>query len=206
MKNFLKSFAVSSFLTTLTLGVSINMAQANGITLGQPGYGGNGCPAGSADATLSPDQKSITILFDQFLVEAGSNGKRLDRKSCNIAIPVHVPQGFSVSIVDVDYRGYVSLPKQAEARLSSEYFFAGGSGPKFVRQFLGRTDEDYEVRDTLGILARVWSPCGASTLLRVNTSMLVRTNSKLEDALATVDSADIQAGTVYHLQFRTCDL
>jgi len=28
-------------------------------------------------------------------------------KSCNVAIPVHVPQGFSVSVLQVDYRGFI---------------------------------------------------------------------------------------------------
>lgn len=71
----------------------------DGITLGEPGYGGTGCPSGSVSATLSPDATSLSLLFDKYQVAVGgTTGESFDRKSCNIAIPVRVPQGFSVSI------------------------------------------------------------------------------------------------------------
>jgi hypothetical protein len=50
----------------------------------------------------------------------------------------------------------------------------------------------------------VWTACGANTILRANTSMLAQTNGRREQALATVDSADINAGLVYHLQWKRC--
>jgi hypothetical protein len=59
-------------------------AHADDISLGQPGYGGTGCPSGSVSATLSPDSKSLSLLFDSNLVQAGGDsGKSFDRKSCN---------------------------------------------------------------------------------------------------------------------------
>ncbi|HZY67241.1 MAG TPA: DUF4360 domain-containing protein, partial [Devosia sp.] len=100
-------------IAALLIGSSVAGASyADDIALGEPGYGGTGCPDGSASVTLSPDAKSLSILFDEYYVEAGgSTNKSLDRKSCNIAIPVHVPQGLSVSILNIDYRGYNSLPQ-----------------------------------------------------------------------------------------------
>jgi hypothetical protein len=177
-------------------------AQA-GIYLGHPGYGGNGCPAGSATTTLSPDGKSLSILFDEFFVEAGGR-KRIARKSCNIAIPVHVPQGMSVSIVDVDYRGYVSIPRGGQGKFRAEYFFAGNRGPTFQKRFRGGFDDDYTLSSPLALSALVWSRCGADVNLRVNTSMMVRSNRQKDDALATVDSADFNAGLVYHLKWKRC--
>ncbi len=117
---------MKSILTMSLLSISISALAQDDIALGIPGYGGNGCPAGTASVTLSPDAKALSIIFDQFIAEAGPNiGKTLDRKSCNIAIPVHVPSGFSVSVIAVDYRGFVSLPRNAMAKLQAEYFFAG---------------------------------------------------------------------------------
>ena len=73
-------------------------AFAQGLQLGYPSTGGNGCPQGTVSATLSPDNSQLSILFDQFLAEAGPGvGKTIDRKSCNIAIPVTVPNGYAVS-------------------------------------------------------------------------------------------------------------
>lgn len=177
-------------------------AQA-GIYLGHPGYGGNGCPSGSASTTLSPDGKSLSILFDEYFVEAGGR-KRIARKSCNIAIPVHVPQGMSISIVDVDYRGYVSLPRGGQGKFRAEYFFAGRKGPTFQKRFRGGFDDDYTLSSPLALSALVWSRCGADVNLRVNTSMMVRSNRQKDDALATVDSADFNAGVVYHLKWKRC--
>lgn len=196
----------SSMLKGLCLAMMTlsQVALADDISIGVPGYGGNGCPANSASVTLSEDAKSLSIIFDQFIVEAGGMNKTTERKSCNIAIPVHVPQGFSVSVIDVDYRGYVSLPTQASARLTAEYFLAGSMGPRFDKTFQGRTDTDYTFKNVIGINAQVWSPCGADTILRVNAAMLVRTNRYNDEALATVDSADFKAGMLYQLQWKRC--
>ncbi len=187
------------------LSVMGSNAMADDIRLGEAGYGGSGCPAGTASVTLSPDQKALSIIFDDYVVEAGADiGKRIGRKNCSIAVPVHVPQGYSVSIIDVDYRGYVSLPRGAQARFSTEYFFAGKRGPRFVKSFRGYTDDDYTISNTLGVHANVWSKCGADVNLRVNSSMMVRSNRKKDEALATVDSADFNAGIVYKIQWKRC--
>lgn len=179
---------------------------ADEIKLGYPGYGGNGCPAGSASVTLSPDQTQLSILFDQYIVEAGgSTGKAIDRKSCNIAIPVTVPQGWSISLFQVDYRGFNSLPVGARATMNAEYFFAGSRGLRYSTMFRGPQAEDYMITDSMLAEALVWSACGATTNLRVNSSMMVQTNGRREQALSTVDSADVQAGLIYHLQWRRCN-
>jgi len=188
-------------LTTL----SFSVFSQDTIQLGYPAYGGNGCPSGTASATLSPDATSLSIIFDQFLTEAGpASGRTIDRKSCNIAVPVHVPNGYSISIFSVDYRGYVGLPRSASARLQAEYFFAGMRGPRFVQDFVGATDRDYTFSNELGVETLVWSPCGADVNLRVNASMMVRNSNRSLDALATVDSADLSAGLVYHVRMRRC--
>lgn len=197
-------FSLVKKIATVSLMAASLTALADDISLGHPAYGGNGCPSGSASATLSPDGKSLSVIFDQFLAEAGpASGRTMDRKSCNIAVPVHVPNGFSVSILAVDYRGFVSLPQGATARMQAEYFFAGMTGPKFAQDFRGRMDQDYTFNNTLGVQAMVWSPCGADVNLRVNASMMVR-NTSYQDAMATVDSADFNAGIVYQVQMRRC--
>jgi hypothetical protein len=177
---------------------------ADDISLGYPGYGGTGCPQGSASVTLSPDQKSLSILFDSFVAEAGSTGVRLGRKNCNIAIPVHIPQGYSVSIIGVDYRGYVAVPRGGNARLNTEYFFAGQMGPRFQESFPGGYNDDYTISHSLEATGLVWSACGTSVNLRVNTAMTVQSNARLDATMATVDSADFNAGLIYHLQWRRC--
>lgn len=177
---------------------------ADDISLGTPGYGGTGCPAGSVSATLSPDAKSLSLLFDQYQIAVGgSTGKSFDRKSCNIAIPVHVPQGMSVAVMKIDYRGFNRLPARASSQFNVEYFFAGTRGPAFQRSFRGVLDEDYLINNELVAESVVWSGCGADVNLRTNSSMKVNTAGNAE-AIASIDSQDVNAGIIYQLQWRRC--
>ena len=179
-------------------------ARADDIALGVPGFGGSGCPAGSVSATLSPDFKSLSLLFDQYEVSAGgTTGRAFDRKACNVAIPVHVPGGYSISVLSIDYRGYNHLPAGASSQFNVEYFFAGGRGPAFRRTFWGALDSDYFINNQLSAESLVWSPCGADVNLRTNSSMRVATVANRE-ASATVDSEDVNAAIIYHLQIRRC--
>lgn len=185
-------------------------AFADNIRIGMPGYGGTGCPGGTVSATLSPDQRALTLIFDQYVVQAGrASGKRMDRKNCQVAIPIHVPQGYSFSIIDMDYRGFNSLPSGAISQLNLEYFlaFPGApvSGPKYSKRWVGPLNEDYLVQNALGLSAVVWSPCGGDLNLRTTTSMYAQTNASFEDAMATVDSVDVKAGIVYQLQWKRCN-
>jgi hypothetical protein len=181
-------------------------AGAQTLELGYPSYGGNGCPQGSASVNLDPASNTISMLFDQYIVEAGSNGKTLDRKSCQIRVPVKIPQGWSFSIIQVDYRGFVSLPSySSRAQFSAEYFFAGMRGPRKVNNFYSGYNSDYLITNKLGIEALVWSPCGAEAMLSANTAMLVSNSDYRSTAMATVDSADITAGLIYHIQWRRCN-
>ena len=199
-----RSLKTASLVAMMACTLS-SFAWADGISLGNPIYGGTGCPQGTASAILSPDNTVLTVLFDQYQVEAGrSNGKSFDRASCNLAIPVHVPQGYSVSLLQVDYRGTNILPAGAQSRLTAEYFFAGSQGPTLSKTFRGPLNQDYDFGNTLVATAVVWSQCGADVNLRANTSVMVMTNRNDEDALTTVDSADVKASIIYKLQWRRC--
>jgi hypothetical protein len=196
----MRRFAI--FLLLMVLGTTGALAQL--ITLGIPGYGGTGCPANSVSVTLSPDRSSLSLLFDEYFVEAGGGtGKSFDRKSCNVAIPVTVPQGLSVSIIAIDYRGFNELPVGARSQFNVEYFFAGTRGPTFTRDFRGPLSQDYLIRNELTAQAIVWSRCGESVNLRTNSSMRVNTAANRQ-ALATVDSEDVSAAIIYSLQWRRC--
>jgi hypothetical protein len=184
---------------------STSAAHADGIALGTPAYAGTGCPAGTVAASLSTDQSQLSILFDQFSAEAGgSSGRTIDRKSCNLAIPVHVPQGLSVSLIKVDYRGFNAIPSGGRSQFNVEYFFAGSRGPSFTRVFTGPQANNYELTNNLIAQAAVWSPCGQDVILRTNANILAVTNAQREQTMSTVDSADITAGILYQIQWRTC--
>ena len=199
MKNYITKIAV--------MFVALTALQAEAqLQLGQPSYGGTGCPGGSASANVSPDGTALSILFDSYVAAAGgSTGKRLDRKSCNISIPVQVPNGYSVAVFQVDYRGFTSIPRGGRSQFDVEYFWAGSRGPRITRSIIGPHADNYSITDQLLASTLVWTPCGASVNLRVNSSIMATTNNRLEEVLATVDSADVSSGLVYHLKFRRCN-
>ena len=187
------------------LSILSTAAYADTITLGIPAYAGTGCAAGSTAAVLSPDSTQLSVMFDSFVAEAGgSTGRTLDRRACNLAIPVHVPQGFSVSLIEVDYRGFNAIPAGGRSQFTVEYFFAGSQGPHYTRTFTGAQASDYNINNQLLATAVVWSPCGQDVILRSNTSVMAMTNSRQEETMSTVDSTDFTSGIVYQLQWRTC--
>jgi hypothetical protein len=182
-------------LATMVATVPIAPAFANDkVEILGANYGGSGCPDRSASVSVSPDGQELSVLFDKFSA-LGSDPSQ-SRKSCNLSIPIKVPQGFQISLYDADYRGYIA--PATSGTLRAEYFFAGNRGPVFQRTFNG--EDNYNVRDSLATVADVWSACGDSTNMRVNASMAARGKGA-----ATVDSFDLaHRGLVYHIKYRAC--
>lgn len=190
MIKLLKALVVTALVTLPTTPA---LAESQVQILGAS-YGGSGCPDRSASVSVSPDGQELTVLFDKFSA-LGSDPSQ-SRKSCNLSIPIKVPQGFQISLYDADYRGYVA--PATSGTLRAEYFFAGNRGPVFQRTFNG--ENNYNVRDSLATVADVWSACGDSTNMRVNASMAARGRGA-----ATVDSFDLaHRGLVYHIKYRAC--
>lgn len=197
--------SMHKIITIFTLLFGSVFANAEGLSLGEPTYGGTGCPANSASVTLSPDQQELSIIFDNYVAEAGDSvGKKMDRKSCGLAIPVHVPQGFSIAIFQTDYRGFAMVPQQGRVQFTAESFFAGQRGSRFNKTIMGPTSDDFNLHDEFAAAAMVWSSCGDSVNLRVNTSLLAMTNRQMDQTYASVDSADVSSSLVYHLQWKRC--
>ena len=185
---------VNALLIAATVATAASPAFAAQEEILGASYGGNGCPAGSAAVAVSPDGQELSILFDKFIAQG--NNRSQSRKSCNLTIPIKVPQGFQISLYDADYRGYVA--PSTRGTLRAEYFFAGQSGPVISRSFRGETD--YHVTDSLATVANVWSACGDSLNMRVNASM--RASGQ---GMATVDTFDLaHKGLVYHIKYRNC--
>ncbi len=217
------------------LGVSqALLADHKSITLDKDGIivTGTGCKKfdkfgtgdGDVQATVNEDGTALSILFNAYVAEAGGMTEmgaprpNNARKTCNMRVPVKVPSGYSVSLIQVDYRGFNSLPEGGRSVFSAEYFFAGMRGPRAMRNFpnsaedgrvdsdTGRLDKEFFIQNKLQATAANWSPCGRPVTLAINTWTQVFSNSGLEDSSISVDSADITTKTpiVYRLTYRTC--
>lgn len=93
---------------------------------------GLGCPDGTASVTYAPDNKTFSIIFDDFMaklpsastqrdnVDAISNGlisgqyahsSQVNIKVCNIGLLLNLPQNTRTATIQIsyDYRGFMSL-------------------------------------------------------------------------------------------------
>lgn len=197
---------MKSVLALLVLAASLSATAQ--IHLGQPSYGGNGCPQGTAAVAVTEDGKTLSVLFDRFIAEAGNTtGRRIDRASCNLRIPVSIPAGFSVAIIQSDYRGFTAVPGGgASATFNAEQFFAGQArGPKTTKKFVGPRNDDFLI--SAPVVATAWSQCGGDAILAVNTSATAMSNSAMQQTMIAVDSLDINqqdVGIFYSLSYRRC--
>ncbi|MCC7403599.1 MAG: DUF4360 domain-containing protein [Bdellovibrionales bacterium] len=187
---------------------------APGVRMGAPHHTGNGCAPGTVSAVLSPDQKTLSMLFDNYLVQAGdAHGTRRDLKSCQITIPFSVPQGFMVSVVKLDYRGFHSIPANGFAHYDATYFFSdagnGSISNRRIRRKLnvrGPEDGDFIINSEVRGRA-LWSACGRDFNLHINTNLTAMSNNSGEDTLASLDSIDANASQTvdYHLVWQACN-
>jgi hypothetical protein len=170
---------------------------------------GSGCPFGTADVTVSPDNTAFTVTYSQFTAQVGKSATPLDfRKQCQLALNVHVPQGFTYAIASADYRGYAHLEKGAFGNETAYYYFQGNSQTTRVKHdFNGYTDNDWQRTDSVGIGSLSYLPCGEERYLNVNTELRVNagnSNAKDTTSFITMDSTDGRLDTLYHVAWKKC--
>jgi hypothetical protein len=176
---------------------------------GTPTFLGSGCPKDTVAIIPSTDGQSVSVLYSQYSAATTTDAQR-DRKSCNLAVPVDVTAGVSVGIFRVDYRGNVYVPKTNDsfAQFDAEYYFAGERGPVVTKKFTPGSSKDLFISNEIAVAAIVWSPCGASTIFRVNSAITASKPKadKSEDVQIAIDSVDttVQTGFRYYLQTKTC--
>lgn len=168
-------------------------------------YAGSGCPAGTVSELLAPDAKAFTLLFDSYVAEAGPEiPLSRSRVNCQIAVDLRFPQGWSYTLFDVDYRGYANLQSGTTGLQKTTYYFQGQrSAPSMQSLFRGPFNNDYHVKDTLGISAVAWSPCGMTRALNLNTQVRVTAPSGRQ-AVMTLDSIDGELTHIYGIRWRRC--
>jgi hypothetical protein len=125
-------------------------------------YGGSGCCQGTVSLSISQDLTTFTLIFDEFIAETGpTKSIRDSRKNCQVNIDLRYPQGWSYSIVSVDYRGFVNVPRGVTATQTSTYYFSGEIAQiQASLIFRGSVENDYLISDKIATSEIVWSPCG----------------------------------------------
>ncbi len=169
-------------------------------------YAGTGCPAGSVAENLASDYRAFTLLFDTFVAQTGANVPFAEkRKNCQVNLDLDFPNGWSFTVFTVDYRGYAALDRGVTGTQKSTYYFQGQrTGPSLATNLYGPTDRDYQIRDTLGLEAVVWSPCGEKRSLNINSQVRLEARDPNANGVMTIDSIDGELKQTYGIQWRQC--
>ncbi|KAF1978877.1 hypothetical protein BU23DRAFT_524477 [Bimuria novae-zelandiae CBS 107.79] len=169
-------------------------------------YGGTGCPQNSLSYQLSSDKTLITLIFDSYIASIGPGISVTEqRKNCQINVDIQYPGGFQYSVLSADYRGYASIQKGVTGTLKSTYYFSGQTDQSSTEYtFTGPVIGDYLKHDQAASTSTVWSPCGASGLLNINSQVRLASTVPTATGLLTTDSTDLKFTQIAYVQWQKC--
>lgn len=155
-------------------------------------YEGSICPPESILAGIDDGIASVSILGDRMVVLGpGATG------DCKIEVDLSVPEGWSFSGTDFQYRGFTD----ANMRLRTQYSF--GSGPT-VSFDTAMSSEDFEYEERLWDSKTLWSPCtGTHVKLTINLELMNGTSSE-SDVMSTLDTLDFPLDDLGGMRFKRC--
>jgi uncharacterized protein DUF4360 len=211
----LKALAIGATLAGALAGTgspataAVSATPNDEMVIGVVAANGSGCPWGSAQVTPSPDNKAFTVTYSQFTAQVGVGALAADfRKNCQLALDVHVPQGYTYAISGTDYRGFAHLERGSSASETANYYFQGERQSTRIRHdFAGPYDGDWQRTDSVGISSLAFLPCGEQRYLNVNTELRVNagtSNIRKTTSMLTMDSTDGRIDTVYHVSWKKC--
>lgn len=201
---------MNKLLFVFILGVA-QFALAQSYQLGKASLSGNGCKDSTASISTSPDLKSVSILFDDFSVDASGalGADRAFKTTCIVSIPVSITRGYTIETTTIDFRGFVDLDQNAIGSIltyatRTDYM----NGPRFGRGKVIRgplTDGVFSqsvVRPNPGN-----KKCPPVHYLYLAITAQVNTMSKTKQGFITLDSGDIgNNGVQMGVTLRPCQI
>jgi hypothetical protein len=166
----------TKFTTFILITLALTQLQAFQIRtvspiIGDIGYGGSGCPVGTARLEIGHGMQRdiLSFIFDNYSV--ATEGRTMARASCSLTIPIQVPEGYALVLPQISLDGFAKMQVDEEGKLNAEVFWAGAQGDLQTHLLNGNNDGDFSFVVANPSLEQ--TPCGASVNLRVNTSVLL---------------------------------
>ncbi|KAJ3302534.1 hypothetical protein HDV03_004901 [Kappamyces sp. JEL0829] len=169
-------------------------------------YAGTGCSQGSVSVAIADDLGSFTLIFSDYQVSSGK--KKSARKDCKVVIRLAHPDGFAYSLDAAQLRGYVNVPANVKATISSKNTKKSnddGLGD-YMQVFTGPYNDDYLVSiDVTTKTNPVWQGCKGKDDIVMKT-FLELSGDLTQDAMMTVDSQDgrIKYSQIFGLNWKQC--
>lgn len=164
---------------------------------------GSGCPQGSVSAALSPDQSTVSILFDKLgsQLSAGS-GMMQDHQTCTITLGVKFGGKYRVAIVGSDVRGYANVPAQATSSISIKHMsiYDIRNTFNFNKTLVGPTEQNIMMSNRFP-QRPLWSQCGTQMkystqifpFMFITIDVTSQTQNTSQDLISMIDSLDFSA-------------
>lgn len=149
-------------------------------------FGGNGCKYGE-DTELYIFE-DYGVLYGKFknLKADNFDGKKLVRTSCNMAATVKVPEGRRAVLSFAEVYGEKFIGQNVEGKARAEVFFASQEGQVVENEFLNNRGEQelftlgFDRNSSVG-------ECGKDVVLRLNTSVFLKSLTEFESSNAFID-------------------
>lgn len=174
-------------------------------------WSGNGCPQGSVSSSLSPDRKVVTFGFDKFQVYIGPGYSPTEKtKNCQLHLNLKYPPGFSFTVVESTYHGFAQLDPEVTANFYSTYYFSQNAGDTTTTATsitgggVWKNGSTYTKVDQVPSTATVYSPCGASGILNINSRISLTSTKTSATGLITDDDATVAFTQQLNLQWQKC--
>lgn len=165
-----------------------------------PAIAGSGCPAGSEQFELQPQAASFKLSLNELAI--GTTQDQQGNITCNLAIPVTVPNGYQVSLIPLHFTGNLS-GNGLSIELRRAYFFAGSTGTPQVSHLALPIDSQFSISDSVDPEDTLqWSNCGQDTNIRVNLRLRIKGGEG--QANLKISSTDKAEPTLFKLNYRVC--
>jgi hypothetical protein len=168
----------SDDVTSEALGSSVSVPNPSGAYFASVIANGTGCPAGTWNAEISPDGKQFSVSFDAYDAVIGE-GQALALKDCMLMIDLKTPRGLSFAVERFHWDGFANLDEAGmSAAFRPKYYFQGNPVParEDRSDITGPIHEAVLFDDPIDAADLVWSPCGLSRRLNVQSRLLLQNN------------------------------
>lgn len=174
---------------------------------------GSGCGPTTAQAVITPDGQTLSVLFDNYSAEIGEGSEnpqlRQINKTCEVLIDADVPPGVQYSIQQVNFRGFAALPTSAHGYHRFSTRIPGQAVPSLREaQLKGGIVDNYDVTIAGKPGRNNWSTCNnTSQKISILSDLMVRYLPNSRDnskAQITLDSTDVATASAFKLIWQRC--